>query len=203
MIEVNTMDIILVTNTRPYSDGSSTAANIALMVSRSGKKVVLVDADLHRPVLHKVFDLPRGLGLSDVLNNHRSPLSVLNHTGEENLSLLTGGQDPLADFALFESEKIRSHLQLLKNEYDKIIIHGPPFFYAEALSLAFLVDGIVLLIHPGYNKTETSRAIVDKFQRTGAAVIGVVMREQPRNQANQSAFIDRLLAFDKQVRKPI
>ncbi len=201
IVDIKNMNVILVTNTRPYSDGFSTAADISQMVARSGKKVALIDADLHRPVLHKIFDLPPGLGLSDVLNNHRSPLSVLNKTKYANLSVLTSGTDPLADYALFDSDKIRSHMQLLKNEYDKVIIHGPPFFYAETLSLAFLVDSVVMLIHPGYNKTETSRAIIDKFQRTGTAVVGIVMREQPRNQANQSAFIDRLLAFDKQSRK--
>lgn len=195
------MNTILVTNTRAYSDGTSVAADLAQMVAQSGKKVALIDADLHRPALHKIFDLPRGLGLSDVLNNHRSPLTVLNALENGNLSILTSGMDPLTDFNLFYSNKMRSHLQLIKNEVDKVIIHGPPFFYSETLALASLVDSVVLLIHPGYNKTETSRSIIDKFQRTGASVVGIVMREQPRNQANQTAFIDRLLTFDKQVRQ--
>jgi len=200
-IRSNKMDTILVTNTRAYSNGSSVAADIAQMIAEKGKKVALIDADLHRPILHKIFDLPQGLGLSDVLNNHRSPLSVLQHQVHNNLAILTSGRDPIADFDLFNSNKMRSHLRQIKHEYDKVIIHGPPFFYAETLALATLVDSVVMLIHPGYNKTETSRAIVDKFQRTGAAVIGVVMREQPRYQAKQSAFIDQLLAFDKQSRQ--
>ena len=91
-------------------------------------------------------------------------------------------------------------MQILKEKFDKIIIHGPPFFFSEATSLAAQVDGVVLLIHPGYNKTDTSRAIIDKFQRTGATMIGIVMREQPKHQANQSAFIDRLLTYDKRAR---
>lgn len=197
----NAMDTVLVTSTRAYSNGSSVAADIAQMIAEKGKKVALIDADLHRPLLHKIFDLPQSLGLSDVLNNHRSPLSVLHQQENSSLAILTSGIGPLADFDLFNSQKMRSHLQLIKNEYDKVIIHGPPFFYAEALALAALVDSVVMLIHPGTNKTESSRAIVDKFQRTGAAVVGVVMREQPRYQAKQSAFIDQLLAFDKQSRQ--
>jgi len=197
---VSGMNTVLVTSTRAYSNGSSVAADMARMIAEKGRRVALIDADLHRPLLHKLFDLPQGLGLSDVLNNHRSPLSVLNKAGNENLALLTSGIDPLKDYELFSSGKMRAHLQLIKNEYDKVIIHGPPFFYTETLALANLVDSVVMLIHPGYNKTETSRAIIDKFQRTGAAVVGVVMREQPRYQANQSAFIDQLLAFDQQAR---
>jgi len=201
MFRFGAMQTVLVTNTRAYSNGTSIAADLAQMIARKGKKVALIDADLHRPALHKIFDLPRGLGLSDVLNNHRSPLSVLNERENGNLSILTSGQDPISDFDLFCGEKMRSHLQLIKNEFDKVIIHGPPFFYAETLALATLVDGVVMLIHPGYNKTDSSRAIIDKFQRTGASVVGIVMREQPRSQANQTAFIDRLLTFDKQARQ--
>ena len=195
------VDTILVTNTRAYSNGASIAADIAQMLARNGKRVALIDADLHRPLLHKLFDLPKGLGLSDILNNHKSPLSVLNHRENGNLAILTGGIDPLSNYNLFRSEKLCNHLHLLKNEFDKVIIHGPPFFYSETLDLAGYVDSVILLIHPGYNKTETSRAIIDKFQRTGAAVFGIVMRDQPRNQAKQSAFIDQLLAFDQQARE--
>jgi len=192
------MDTILVTSTRAYSNGTSVAADLARMVAEKGKKVVLIDADLHRPLLHKTFELPQGLGLSDVLNNHRSPMSVLNPVEDSNLAILTSGIDPIDDWGLFGSDKMRSHFQLIRDTYDKIIIHGPPFFYTETLALASLVDSIVMLIHPGYNKTETSRAIIDKFQRTGASMVGVVMRDQPRYQARQSAFIDQLLAFDQQ-----
>jgi len=195
------MHSVLVTNTRVYSNGYSIAADIAQMLARNGKKVVLIDADLHRPILHKMFDLPKGLGLSDVLNNHRSPLSVLNIKENGNLAILTGGIDRIANFDLFSSEKMVEHFQLLNNEHDRIIIHGPPFFYSETIALAALVETVIMLIHPGTNKTDTSRAIIDKFQRTGATIVGIVMREQPRYQANQSAFIDRLLAFDKQTRQ--
>jgi Mrp family chromosome partitioning ATPase len=62
------------------------------------------------------------------------------------------------------------------------------------------VDGVILLIHPGYNKDETSRVIIEKFQKTGATIIGIVMRNQPKNQLNQKAFIDRLLSFDRRSR---
>jgi Mrp family chromosome partitioning ATPase len=195
------MQTILVTNTRAYTSGSSIAADMALMIAQSGKKVALIDADLHRPALHKIFDLPLGLGLSDILNNHRSPLSVLNERENGKLSILTSGTGTLSDYSLFNSTKMHAHLQLIKNEFDKVIIHGPPFFYSEALALASLVDSVVLLIHPGYNKTDTSRSIIDKFQRTCPSVVGIIMREQPRSQAKQTAFIDRLLTFDKQARQ--
>jgi len=66
-----------------------------------------------------------------------------------------------------------------------VIIQGPPFFYAETLDLAIMVDRVVLLIHPAYNKTKTSQAILERFQRTGAALVEIAMRKQAHNQAFQ------------------
>ena len=191
---------ILVTNTRSFSDNNSVAADLAVLIAKNGKRVALIDTNLRRPIIHSLFQLPNRVGLSDILQNHRSPLAVMHDREEDHLSILTSGRLPDGCFDIFNSAKMKKLMQILKDNFDKIIIHGPPFFFTETTSLAAQVDGVVLLIHPGYNKTDTSRAIIDKFQRTGATMIGIVMRDQPRHQANQSAFIDRLLTYDKRAR---
>ncbi len=198
--KIKSIKTILVTNTRSFTDNNSVAADLAVMIAQNGKRVALIDADLRRPIIHTLFQLPNRVGLSDILQNHRSPLAVMHDREEDNLSILTSGRLPTSCFNLFYSSKMKESMQILKEKFDKIIIHGPPFFFTEATSLAAQVDGVVLLIHPGYNKTDTSRAIIDKFQRTGAMIIGIVMREQPKYQARQSAFIDQLLADDKRAR---
>jgi len=58
----------------------------------------------------------------------------------------------------------------------------------------------VMLIHPGHTRSETSSAIIEKIQKSGATLIGIVMREQPKLPINQSAFIDRLLTYDRNIR---
>ena len=198
--KIKSIKTILVTNTRSFTDHNSVAADLAVMIAQNGKRVALVDADLHRPILHTLFQLPNRVGLSDILQNHRSPLAVMHDREGDRLSILTSGRPPTNCFDIFSSAKIKKSMQILEGEFDKIIIHGPPFFFTEATALAAQVDGVVLLIHPGYNKTDTSRAIIDKFQRTGATMIGIVMRDQPKHQASQSAFIDRLLTYDKRAR---
>jgi len=200
MQKIKSIKTILVTNTRSFNDQNSVAADLAVMIAKNGKSVALVDADLRRPIIHTLFQLPNRVGLSDILQNHRSALAVMHDREEGHLSILTSGRLPTNCFDIFNSAKMKESMQTLKEKFDKIIIHGPPFFFTEATSLAAQVDGVVLLIHPGYNKTDTSRAIIDKFQRTGATMIGIVMREQPKHQANQSAFIDRLLTYDKRAR---
>jgi capsular exopolysaccharide synthesis family protein len=200
MQKIKSIKTILVTNTRSFNDNNSVAADLAVMIAQNGKSVALVDADLRRPIIHTLFQLPNRVGLSDILQNHRSPLAIMHDREEDQLSILTSGRLPTSCVDIFNSAKMKESMQILKEKFDKIIIHGPPFFFTEATSLAAQVDGVVLLIHPGYNKTDTSRAIIDKFQRTGATMIGIVMREQPKHQANQSAFIDRLLTYDKRAR---
>ena len=191
---------MLVTNTRSFTDGSSIAADLASLIAQNGKRVALIDADIRRPIIHTIFNLPNRVGLVDILQNARPPLSVLHSVQEGKLHILPSGKLPKESLDLIGSSKMKELLDYFKNRFDKIIIHGPPFFYTETTSLAAQVDGVVLLIHPGYNKNETSRVIIEKFQKTGATIIGIVMRNQPKNQLNQKVFIDRLLSYDRRAR---
>jgi capsular exopolysaccharide synthesis family protein len=198
--KIKTIQSILVTNTRSFTDGSSIAADLATLITQNDKRVVLIDADLRRPIIHTIFNIPNRVGLVDILQNSRPPLSVMHVLHENRLYVLPSGKLPKENFDYIGSPRMGELLKYLKERFDKIIIHGPPFFYTETSVLAAQVDGVILLIHPGYNQDETSRAIVEKFQKTGATIIGIVMRNQPKNQLNQKVFIDRLLSYDRRSR---
>ena len=191
---------ILVTNTRAYTDGNSVAADLAALVAQNGKRVVLVDADLRRPLLHSLFNLPNRVGLSDVLRGQRSLSAALHSVNSSHMSVLTAGLLPASGTDLFTLPKMGELLTQLNSDFDKIIIHGPPFFYTEAATLAGRVDGVVLLIYTGHAKPDPYQAIMEKFQKTGATIIGIVMRDLPKYQINQSAFIDKLLTYDRRAR---
>ena len=197
--KIKSIKSILVTNTRAYSDGNSVAADLAALVAQNGKRVALVDADLRRPLLHSLFKLPNRVGLVDILLEQRSLSAAMHPVNSNHLFVLTAGKLPVPGIDLFSLPKMSSILSQLNAEYDKIIIHGPPFFYSEATTLAGKVDGVILLIHPGHSKTDPYQAIMEKFQKTGATIIGIVMRDIPKYQINQSAFIDKLLTFDRQA----
>ncbi|MCJ7519281.1 MAG: CpsD/CapB family tyrosine-protein kinase [Anaerolineaceae bacterium] len=198
--KIKSIKSILVTNTRAYSDGNSVAAELAALIAQNGKRVALVDADLRRPLIHSLFDLPNRVGLVDILQEKRSLSAVMHSVNSNQLFVLTAGKLTGSGIDLFALPKMSSLLSQLNAEYDKVIIHGPPFFYSEATSLAGKVDGVVLLIHPGHTKSDPSQAIMEKFQKTGATIIGIVMRDQPKYQVNQSAFIDKLLTYDRRAR---
>ncbi len=198
--KIKSIQSILVTNTRSFTDGSSIAADLAKLVAQNDKRVALIDADLKRPIIHTIFNLPNRVGLVDILKDSRPPLSVMHNLHDKKLYVLSSGKPTRSETDLIGSSKMTELLTYFKKRFDKIIVHGPPFFYSESTSLAAQVDGVVLLIHPGYNKNETSRVIIEKFQKTGATIIGIVMRNQPKNQLNQKVFIDRLLSYDRRAR---
>ena len=198
--KIKSIKSILVTNTRAYSDGNSVAADLAALVAQNGKRVALVDADLRRPLLHFLFKLPNRVGLVDVLQEQRSLSAAMHSVNSNHLFVLTAGVLPSPDIDLFTLPKLGDILNQLSAQYDKIIIHGPPFFYSEAATLAGKVDGVVLLIHPGHSKSDPYQAVMEKFQKTGATIIGIVMRDLPKYQVNQSAFIDKLLTYDRRAR---
>jgi len=198
--KIKSIQTIMVTNTKAYASGSSMAADLAAMVAQNGKRVMLIDADLHRPLVHNLFNLPNRVGLIDVLLNRRPLAGTIHKLEDRNLYVLTAGkwEAPLMD--VFATEKMKTLLKQVKRQYNKVIIHAPPFFYSETTTLAGLVDGVVLLIHPGHTRSEISNAIIEKIQKSGATLIGIVMRETPKVPINQSSFIDRLLTYDRHIR---
>lgn len=191
---------ILVTSTRAYNDGISIAADMAAIIAHNGKRVALIDADLRRPLLHHLFNLPNRVGLMDLLNGERALSGLLHSVNSNHLFVLTTGVNNNGKTDPFASSKTAELLSQLKTEYDKVIFHGPPFFYSETAALAAKMDGVVLLIHPNRSRTDATRVIMEKFQKSGAKIIGVVMRDQPKYQLNQSAFIDKLLTYDRRAR---
>jgi len=198
--DVQSLKSILVTSTRANYDGSSIAADMAAIIAHNGKRVALVDADLRRPLLHHLFNLPNRVGLMDILHGERALSGIMHSVNSNHLFVLTAGVNNNGKTDPFASLQTTELLTQLKMDYDKVIIHGPPFFYPETVSLAAKMDGVVLLIHPNRARTDSTRPILDRLQRSGAKIIGVVMRDQPRYQVNQSSFIDKLLTYDRRAR---
>jgi len=200
MNHLKSIKTILVTNTRTYSDSTSVAADLAELIAKSGRRVLLVDTDFHRPLIHQLFHLPNRVGLADLLSNRKKPEGLMQCVNNSKLQVITSGQTPRHPQELLKDMKFNHFLQSQKQSFDKIILHGPPCFHEETAVMASQVDGVILMIHPGYAKSEISRAVIEKFQRTGANIIGIVMRDQPKHTQSQSAFIKRLLTYDKQTR---
>jgi capsular exopolysaccharide synthesis family protein len=166
--------VVMVASAKAAEGKTLTAANLALTLSESyGRRVVLIDADLRRPALSRLFQLPNGSGLSESLRAAEdAPLTVTNLS--ESLALVPGGcadSDPMAGLTSGRMEQI---IQRAAASFDWVILDTPPVaLLSDAHLLAAMVDVAVLVIHAGV----TPHALVQRAVETVGRekIVGVVL----------------------------
>jgi non-specific protein-tyrosine kinase len=168
---------VLVTSPSPVEGKSTTAANLAVVMAQEGRSVVLVDADLRRPVQHRIFQVGNKAGLTDVLVQDELVLDGhLQETGVDNLRLLNTGPLPPNPSELLASDRMGTLIDYLKAEADVIVFDSPPALtVTDALVLAGKADGVLLVTDAGKTRRDAAEESVERFQRTGAHLLGVVL----------------------------
>jgi capsular exopolysaccharide synthesis family protein len=144
--------------------------------------VVLIDADLRRPQVHRKFGLIGNVGLSELFLMMRPletlPRGVIQPSEVPNLSVVTSGKLPPNPAELLSSQKMLQFLDFLQQEYDLIVIDTPPVLnVTDAAALASRMDGVVLVAKPGVTKISAFRQALEQLRHVGARVLGVVLNE--------------------------
>lgn len=170
---------LLVTSSAPAEGKTTTAVNTALSLAQTGASVLVIDADMRRPRLHTIFELPNTRGLSTVLSNDMSEAEMLSliyqHEGT-GLNVLTSGAIPPNPAELIGSEQMRRLVRTLEGTFTHVIIDTPPVgTFTDGVLASTLVDGVLLVVHSG----KTSRGVVRRtkqlLQDVGAKVFGVIL----------------------------
>ena len=170
---------LLVTSPSP-SDGKSTVAvNLAMTIAQNERKVVLLDADLRRPKIHKYLKLSNRHGMSDLFVQPQVSLQgSIQSSSQENLVIMTSGPLPPNPSELLGSEKMAEILHQICLQADIVIIDTPPLLaVTDGTVLAPRADGVLLVIKPGVTKMAACRQAVDQLRRVGANLLGVVLNE--------------------------
>ena len=180
MFSLGTSDkkIIAVSSPNP-SDGKSTAsANIAIAFAQTDSKVLLIDADMRKPVQHKTFKLSNTKGLSTLIVNMSTPEESIKQSVVENLDVLTSGPMPPNPSELLSSEQFAKLMKKLAKEYDYIIIDTPPVnVVSDAMVMTNLVSGVVLVVkHKVTTYGDISEAL-KQFEFAGANMLGFVLND--------------------------
>ncbi|MCI5122971.1 MAG: polysaccharide biosynthesis tyrosine autokinase [Candidatus Electrothrix sp. AR5] len=164
---------ILVTSILPGAGKSSLSTNTALSYLSSGDNCLIIDVDLRKPSLHRVFDAERkGEGLSNVLSGISTLKEVIQKTDYKGLDYISSGPLPPNPAELVASNRMRELLKTVSEHYNHVILDAPPFQgFAEILVLANMVDGLILVTVEG----DTPRDGVKHFRRSVLNVNGKIL----------------------------
>lgn len=163
-------------------DGKSTiAANLALAAAGAGQRVILVDADLRRPSLHRFFAVPNDTGLTSVLVGDASMEQALLELPADGLVLLTSGPLPPNPIELLEAEALGRLIARLQERADLVVFDSPPLLaVADGQILSSRLDGTLLVVAVGSTGRETARHATELLRRAGARVLGLVANKLRR-----------------------
>ena len=168
---------LLITSPGPGEGKSTVASNLAIALANTGSKVILVDADMHRPQLELLFGLNPERGLSEHLTSGRK-IAHLRITSYQNLQVLSSGELPDDATQLLSSSRLGNVLDTLASKGDLLIIDSPPLLsLADASFLAPLVDGALLVINAGNTERKATVEAMAMLKMTKIQFIGVVLND--------------------------
>lgn len=168
---------LLITSPNPGEGKTTTAANLAIAMAQAGKRIVLVDADMRRPGVHRIFDLENERGLTSLFLDEPVLLEdVLQTTTIQGLKILTSGEPPPNPAEMLESRRMTEILQMLRQQFDMVVVDSPPaLVVADASILASRCSGALLVVDSGRTRTESARKVVETLKRSQVQVLGVVL----------------------------
>ncbi len=161
-------------------EGNSTVAvNFGQTLSAEGYRVILVDANLRHPSLHRLFHLEKENGLTDLCFERTILARVMKPTVLNNLWVVTSGNPYSNPAAIFESEFFDAMVEQMKMQVDWVIFDSPPLnSCGDAITLARKMDGVVLVLQSEKTRREVVLQYKDRLQKTGAHILGVVLNKR-------------------------
>ncbi|MBW4604166.1 MAG: polysaccharide biosynthesis tyrosine autokinase [Calothrix sp. FI2-JRJ7] len=155
---------------------SVVVSHLAAVSAMLSRRTLLIDADLRRPKLHRVFNLQNAPGLSDAITQSRRLADFVQPTAIENLSVLTCGSMSTRPSQLLESKQMKALMMEAAENYDLVILDTPPLSVcADATTLGQLSDGIMLVTRPRYTIKEIFQKAVSDLTRDRIPMLGVVV----------------------------
>ena len=168
--------VIALTSAQSGEGKTATAANLAVVMAQLGRQVLLIDADLRKPRLHRVFNLSNREGLVHCLTGGEPLEQLIQPVGVPGLFLLPSGTIPPNPSELLASDRMRELLDLAQRRFDLVIVDTPPLLaVTDASVLGAVVDGVVFCLHAGRVQRGEAVASTDRLRIAGARVLGTVL----------------------------
>jgi polysaccharide biosynthesis transport protein len=176
--DATTPRTFVITSATPGEGKTLMASNIAVAIAMTGRRVLLVDADLRRPQLHSIFGVTRAPGLSDLLNGGVKPSEVLVESSTKGLFILPVGTEVPNAADLLDGDRLNPLIQGLQQVFDVVVIDSPPVLaVADASIVANAAVSVVFVVASGTTSQEVAQRAVDRLLSVRARVIGVVLNK--------------------------
>jgi len=173
--------VILVTSAGPSEGKTLTSTNLAITMAQAGSRVIIVDCDMRKPKVHKMFNLSRDMGMSSVLVSDDLETildNVILQSGVPNLDVIPCGPIPPNPSEIIGSQKMKRIMETLGNKYDRIIVDSPPITaVTDSTVLAKFVDGVMLVVHAGVTPKQIVKTGLEQIQGVDANVLGAVLND--------------------------
>jgi capsular exopolysaccharide synthesis family protein len=167
---------IVVTSATPGEGKTTTASNFGVVCAQAGARVCVVDADLRKPSLHRVFGMDNGRGLTTALIEGKTLADVALPTRVPGLSVVVSGPLPPNHAELAASQRMRDLLEVGARDYDLIVCDTPPVLsVSDAVALSAQCDGVVLVVSVGGVSTTALRRAAEQIDAVKGRILGVLL----------------------------
>jgi tyrosine-protein kinase Etk/Wzc len=187
---------VLFTSPGPGEGKSTTALNFSVMLAQQGQRVLLLDADLRRPTLHKALDVLREPGLTNLLVGDAGLREAIRPSVLPNLDFLPTGPFPPNPSELLNSKAMKRLLEVLEGKYSHIILDSPPILaVTDSSVLGAHSDGVVVVLRSGETEQKVAERSVDQLRRIGIRVFGAVLNAIAPSTPEESYYLQYYYSY--------
>jgi len=168
--------VIVVTSANPEEGKSTVSSNLAIAMASPERKCLLVDCDLRKPTVHRVFSLPLTPGLTNYLTGAATLEEIIQPTDIPNLYIVTAGPTPPNPNELFNSKAFKNLIEQFRKEFHNIIMDSPPIIgFADSRSIAANVDGLIMVVKHHSTNREAGRLAMQMLSQSNCRILGGIL----------------------------
>lgn len=194
--------ILMVTSPNPDEGKTTFAANLAAVMASPEKKCVILDCDLRKPSLHKVYSLPLQPGLTNYLTGNADLESIIRPTDVPNLFFLAAGPTPPSPHELLSSTAFQNLLDRLRQDFQHIIVDSPPVIgFADGRIIAAQTDGVVILVRHHSTTRDAGRLAVQLLAQNNSRILGGILTMAQKERLGYNAYYSYYHYYDKYYRQ--
>jgi polysaccharide biosynthesis transport protein len=188
-LPMNRCKKIIISSPVPEDGKSTTLTNIGITIAQTNARILMIDCDLRKGTLHRIFELENRVGVSDVLSGMVDLGDAIQNTSYENLQVITMGTIPPNPTELLASVQMEELIEKVDKEYDYILIDTPPVnVVSDIMSIIKLADGVLIVVREGETSHLNISNALMKYRFAEANILGFVLNGVIMNQGEKSEY---------------